>query len=152
MTLFKRLSHFKWAICHTKFKVICITFILKILFQYRLVPRTRPHKRCTRLYVPCLIIIVQEQTWIHVKTRNNWSSMSTLISNVRFRAKFPSIFRLWNADFAIFKLSDFILSKTESCCWAAFERKSVERKGMKCSRYKIGLFYIQDLIYSFIYH
>ena len=90
-------------IYHTKSRINCITFILEILFQYRWVPRTRPRERCTRLFVACLIIIVQEHTWILVKTRNNWSSMSTLISNVRFRAKFSTIFRLWNAYSAFFQ-------------------------------------------------
>ena len=54
-------------IYHTKSRINCITFILEILFQYRWVPRTRPRERCTRLFVACLIIIVQEHTWILVK-------------------------------------------------------------------------------------
>ena len=118
-------------IYHTKSRINCITFILEILFQYRWVPRTRPRERCTRLFVACLIIIVQEHTWILVKTRNNWSSMSTLISNVRFRAKFSTIFRLWNAYSAIFQR---FCSRSPFWC-AVLKTKSFESKGMVNSRF-----------------
>ena len=61
--------------------------------------------------------------------------MSTLISNVRFRAKFSTIFRLWNAYSAFFQR---LCSRPSFWC-AVLETKSFESKGMKNSRFSLRI-------------